>query len=295
MQVTTIALRKGGVAKTATTVNLAAALAKQGKKTLVVDLDPQKNASKRLGFQYPKDGSQDFFSSLDAITNGTPMTDIMVCHANFDNNLWLAPSVDGLEHVGDIIRSEYYQLPKKAQSELSAEEHERSHLGHLSDSLVSLASEGFEHVLIDTPPRMGFHLTSALYASNWLFIPVFPDTDSLDALDELADYASHCIQTFSLPLMLVGVLLSGTRSGTNLAHAVKEHLTETFGSEGGLFSTQIPHTVKIPEGSNQGKTIFEYLPRHEHCKLFMQLAAEFENRIELMSASLKQEVANSGR
>ena len=109
MDVTTIALRKGGVAKTATTVNMAAALAKLGKKTLVVDLDPQKNASKRLGFEFPEDGSQDFFSSLDAITNGTPMTEIAVCHPKFDGKLWLCPAVDALEHVGDLIRAEYYR------------------------------------------------------------------------------------------------------------------------------------------------------------------------------------------
>lgn len=296
MHVTTIALRKGGVAKTATTVNLAAALAGLGQKTLVIDLDPQKNASKRLGFQYPEDGSQDFYSSLDAIADGTPMAEIAVSHPRFDGNLWVCPAVDALEHVGDLIRAEYYQLPKAKQSKITAEEHERARLVHLNQSLASLTKHGFDQVLIDTPPRMGFHLTSALYASDWLFIPVFPDSDSLDAMDELVDYASHCIDKMNLPLMLIGVLLSGTRAGTNLAHAVKNHLVGIFGADGGggLFETQIPMTVKVPEAGNQGKTIFEYLPNHDHCKLFTNLAKEFLSRIELMSQTENQPVVTNG-
>lgn len=296
MEVTTIALRKGGVAKTATTVNLAAALAILGKKTLVIDLDPQKNASKRLGFQYPEDGSQDFYSSFDAITEGTPMGDIAVSHPHFREKLWVCPAVDALEHVGDLIRADYYQLPKTKQNQITAEQHERARLVHLSRSLSNLSQEGFEHVLIDTPPRMGFHLTSALYASDWLMIPVFPDSDSLDAMDELVDYASYCIEKLNLPLLLIGVLLSGTRAGTNLAQAVKSHLIETFGADGGggLFKTQIPMTVKVPEAGNQGKTIFEYLPKHEHCRLFTDLAEEFLRRIEVMNQATKQAVGNHG-
>ncbi len=296
MDVTTIALRKGGVAKTATTVNMAAALAKLGKKTLVVDLDPQKNASKRLGFEFPEDGSQDFFSSLDAITNGTPMTEIAVCHPKFDGKLWLCPAVDALEHVGDLIRAEYYQLPQSQQAQLTAEEHERARLVHLNQSLASLANQGFDHVLIDTPPRMGFHLTCSLYASDWLLIPVYPDSDSLDAMDELVDYASYCIEKMNLPLLLIGVLLSGTRVGTNLAKAVKDHLIETFGADGGggLFTTQIPLAVNIPEGANQGKTIFEYRPNHGHCRLFTHLAEEFLRRIDLMTQVTKQTAGSRG-
>ena len=293
-QVITIANRKGGCGKTTTAVNISAGLALTGYKTCLVDIDGQCNATDALGVNRLELEAAGKYSTADALLHAVPMAELLVpISGRFKDNLYLAPSHPGLNSLPLLIGQMYFQLLQKKQISCSPDDFERTHIGRLRESVSSL--KDFDYLVIDTPPALGFHIASALAASNWLLIPVFADKDSLDALEALTNFSNDIIQSLNPSLDLIGVLLGNADARTRINRQIHETLLATFGSEKLLFNTQISKSVRVAEARAFCQTIFEYEPKNKVASEFKALVRELTKRVEQITAFVQKEVANRGR
>ncbi len=293
-QIITIANRKGGCGKTTTAVNISAGLALAGHKTCLVDIDGQCNATDALGINRQELEAAGKYSTADALLHAIPISEILVHISDrFKDNLYLAPSHPGLNSLPLLIGQMYFNLVQKKKITCSPAEFERSHITRLRESLSSL--NDFDYVVLDTPPALGFHIASALAASQWLLIPVFADKDSLDALEALTNFSNDIIQSLNPSLDLVGVLLGNADPRTRITKQIHETLLATFGSEKLLFNTQISKSVRVAEARAFCQTIFEYEPKNKVASEFKALVRELTKRVDQITAYVQREVANSGR
>lgn len=287
-QIICIANNKGGVGKTSTAINLAAALALAGKRTCVIDLDAQCSAGKGLGVRF--DESDDRYTTMDALVQGVPLTQIMIPLENrFNDNLWLAPGHPGLRQAPEVIRGEFYELLRGEGTDLMPAQFERQYIDRLSRSFD--CDHGLDFILIDTPPDIGFHLTAALFAARWLLVTMFTDGDSIDGLNDITLYASEMIDELQIDLQLLGVLLGNVRSGLRFTRDITQRLLEIFGTEGALIETQVPQRTKVPEARDRGLTVFEYAPNESVCESFERLAQQVIHRITVMGQSNSSEAS----
>jgi len=292
-QVITIANRKGGCGKTTTAVNLSAGLALAGYKTCLVDVDGQCNATDALGVNRAELEASGRYSTADALLHAVPAAEIVVpLPGRFKEKLWVAPSHPGLNSLPLLIGQMYFELVRKKKLSCSPDEFERAHIGRLRESLSAL--KDFDYLIIDTPPALGFHIASALVASDWVLIPVFADKDSLEALEALTNFSNDIIQTSNPALELVGVLLGNADSRTRINRQIHDTLEATFGSEKVLFKTQISKSVRVAEARAFTQTIFEYEPTNKVASEFKALVKELTKRVEQMRVFMQKEVVNRG-
>ena len=272
--------QKGGCGKTTTTVSLAAGLAKLGYRVVVVDTDPQCNATDSFGLERDdllKDG---YFTVADAYLARRPLSEIVVNFPDrFDSSLFVAPGHRGLSSVPQRLESELQEsLAVDGRSALDSDDIRAEQRERLRESIASLNGQ-IDIVLIDTPPDLGFIMTTALVAADYFLIPVFPSGYDLKGLETLSATAAKIQKRLNPGLELLGVVLGNMDSSARLDSDIRQMLQEKFG-EGRVFKTAIGRSVKHREAPVYGRTIFEHAGGTAAATQFAELSREVAEKLE---------------
>jgi chromosome partitioning protein len=251
IRVTACTNQKGGVGKTTTVVNLAAYLALSGTATLVIDLDPQGNATSGLGV----DRRSLDRSVYDALIDRTPI-----------NELVLGTSVPGLDLVPAALALSGAEIELVG---LPAREH------RLSASLAVL-DRRYDRVLIDCPPSLGLLTVNALTAADGVLIPIQTEYYALEGLSQLVNTIRMVREGLNPRLEIDGVLLTmydgRTRLSVQVAAEVRRHL------EGAVYDTVVPRSIRLSEAPSHGVPIAIYDPSSRGAEAYGRLAAEVTAR-----------------
>ena len=241
-----VANQKGGVGKTTTSVNLSAAFAEMGKKVLLIDCDPQGNATSGLGIE--KDGLE--LSIYDALINDTPMEKIII-QTQF--GLDVVPS--GMDLAG-------------AEVELVNLEDKQYRL----KKAVELVKEKYDYILIDCPPSLGHVTLNALTAADSVLLPLQCEFYALEGLSQLLSTVQLVQEQLNGDLRIEGLVLTMYDSRTNLAEQVVEEVKTHFPDM--VYATKIPRNVRLSEAPSFGKPIFAYASSSKGAQAYMSLAEE---------------------
>ena len=255
MKILAVANQKGGVGKTTTSVNLAAGLAARGRRVLLVDLDPQGNATSALaaGVDNPPTlyGPLTGTSEIGSCVTPTRLPELSLIAANID--------LAGLEI--EVARM-------------------NNHLQQLRRALQPLReTDTFDFAILDCPPSLGILMTNALAAADQLLVPVQCEYYALEGLGKLMFVMGQIRDSGANPgLTLSGLLMTMFDRRTNLAEAVVKDVRDHFQEV--LYDTVIPRTVRLSEAPSFGRTIFEHDPRGSGAEAYDRLAGEFLKRHE---------------
>ena len=254
MRVITIANQKGGVGKTTTAINLATALAATGKRTLLIDLDPQGNASTGLGL----DKAEREVSSYDVLTEASSVSDATVPTAV--PNLWLIPST--LDLLG--LEMEIAGATGRAY--------------RLRDALHFHGVEGaqFDFVLIDCPPSLNLLTINAMAAADAILVPLQCEFFALEGLSQLLETVEQVRDTLNPALALHGIVLTMFDGRNNLAAQVVRDVRTYMGEH--VYETVIPRNVRVSEAPSFGKPAILYDMKCPGSQAYIRLASEVIQR-----------------
>ncbi len=245
-----VANQKGGVGKTTTTVNLGAGLALAGRRTLLIDLDPQANSTRALGFE--RDPER--VSVYDVLIEEVPLTQVLV-DTEMDN-LALCPS----------------------ENELTGAEVELAGLPRREFRLQQVLNgiDGYDFVLLDCPPSLGFLTVNALTAADSVLIPIQCEYLALEGVTQLIETLRRIKQSLNPRLAIEGVLLTMYDERTNLSRQVAQEVYDFF--QGAVYETVIPRNIRLGEAPSFGKPIFMYDARSSGATAYLKLAREILSR-----------------
>jgi len=241
--------QKGGVGKTTTTINVAAYLAKLGHSILIVDLDPQGNATSGLGIDK---------QSLENTTYDVLFGTVNIAHIIKDTSL-----------AGLHILPTNSQLAA-AEVDLAIEERREF---RLKDALDTIS---YDYILIDCPPSLGLLSLNALTAANLVLVPVQAEYYALEGLGQLLDVIQRVRQGLNSNLELLGIVMTMYDSRTSLSEQVMAEVKKHFGQK--LFNTVIPRNVRLAEAPSFGKSILEHDKWSKGARSYKSLAKEIEER-----------------
>lgn len=259
-QIICMSNQKGGVGKTTTTVNLAAALSSFNKKVLIVDLDPQGNASSGLGIKNYNNAN--LYHALIGEVDITAAT-----YPAQLPGLFVVPSNSGLVGVEPFL----YQQDQK---EL-----------FLKKALSSVSAD-YDYILIDCPPSLGLLTLNAFTASNYFMVPMQCEYYALEGLSQLLNTAGIIKSNFNPNLALLGIVLTMFDTRNNLSHQVVKDVKTHFSNK--VFDSVIPRNVRLSEAPSYAKSIIEYAPQSIGAERYTLLAKEVDNRFFQLNARLNE-------
>lgn len=244
--------QKGGVGKTTTTVNVAAYLAKSGKNVLIIDLDPQGNATSGLGV----DKLQLFGSTYNALVDSAAFETVAMTTA-FEN-ITLIPT------NADLAATEI-QLVGVPSRETRLRE------------FLQKSPQHFDVVLIDCPPSLGLLTINALAAATDVLIPVQTEYYAMEGLGQLIQVIQRVQQGLNPTLQILGVVMTMYDGRTTLSEQVKNEIIRVFGDL--VFKTVIPRNVRLAEAPSHGKPIVIYDKWSKGARAYKNLTKELKQRI----------------
>jgi chromosome partitioning protein len=259
-QVIAIANQKGGVGKTTTAVNLAAALAMAERRTLLLDADPQGNATSGVGIA--KEMVE--LSLYEALVEGNPPHESILPSSAL-------PFLSVLPATQDLVGAELQLVQRGGREAI------------LRDLLEGL-QDSYDYVIIDCPPSLGLLTLNVLTAANGVVIPIQCEYYGLEGISQLLNTVRLVQQNFNPGLAINGVLLTMYDSRLNLCRQVAEDAKEYFGAK--VFGTPIPRNVRLAEAPSFGKPILLYDPQSVGARSYLAVAEELLRRLENSSATI---------
>ena len=251
----TIANQKGGVGKTTSAVNLAAGLANMGKKVLLIDLDPQGNASTAVGAEH----SSGTVSSYEVLLGDRTAEEAMQDSSELENLYCIPATIDlaGSEiEMVSLVRREF----------------------RLYDALFNgfLEEQGFDYVFIDCPPSLGLLTINAMACAEEVIIPIQCEYYALEGVGQLLGNISMIREHLNHNLHISGVLLTMYDARTKLAEQVADEVREQFGAV--VLGNVIPRSIRVSEAPGYGKTVIEYDPSSSGARAYVAAARELDER-----------------
>jgi chromosome partitioning protein len=248
----TVANQKGGVGKTTTAINLSAAVANKGFKTLLIDLDPQANSS--MSYVDVRQVTKSMYDVL--VSEEVPFEDVIV--ATPVDNLSLAPS-----------RIALAKLESKLIGELDGP-------FRLKDKMKDVGS-AYDYVFIDTPPTLGMITVNALVASTHVLVPIQSSYFALEGTDDLLETIEKIKARPNPNLQLLGVVITMHDKRTTLAKDIHDQIGSVFGDR--LFNTVITKSIRLEESPAYKESIFTFAPKSSGAAEYYSLSEEILSRV----------------
>jgi len=246
-KIISVANQKGGVGKTTTTINLSTMLAKKGKKVLLIDADPQGNATSGVGAEKEVE-----YSTYDILVSDVEM--VQALEKTIIKNLLVCPS--NINLAGAEV---------ELVSMMSREQRLKEKLEEVKDK--------FDYILIDCPPSLGLITLNAFTASDSVLIPVQCEYYALEGLGQLLNTINLVKKHLNKHLEIEGALLTMYDARTNLSNQVVKEVKKYFGDK--VYKTVIPRNVRLSEAPSYGMPITEYDPRSKGAKTYEKFTKEF--------------------
>ena len=245
--------QKGGVGKTTTAINLAYYLSKSGKKTLLIDFDPQGNATSGFGIN-----KNDLIYTSSEVVAGSCTLDAAILPTDY-KNLYVVPTVPALANT---------------EAELSQADKRFSRL----KTAIASSDYNFDYIIIDNPPSLSLLTVNGLIASNYILLPVQTEFYALEGLGQLLETVKLIRKGMNPELDIIGVLPTMVDSRTVLSSQVHEEIKKHF--PGKVFDTVIPRNIRVAEAPSHGVPIGVYDKFSKGARAYKALAKEVIKRVE---------------
>jgi len=257
-RVMVVANQKGGVGKTTTTVNLGAALAQVGQRVLVIDLDPQGNASTALGV----DHRRGVLSTYEVMIEGAGLADVVVASEELPGLFTIPATIDlagaEIELVSVVARESRLDRALKADPRIG--------------TAATAGEDRYDFVLIDCPPSLGLLTLNALVAGVEMLIPIQAEYYALEGLGQLLETVEMVRQHLNPRLEVSTILVTMYDARTRLAAGVADEVREHFGDQ--VLRTSIPRSVRVSEAPSYGQTVMTYDPGSPGALSYLEAARE---------------------